>query len=457
MRLYGAGGSKVCLLQLAPNLQLTSLHFYEITLHLQTGALHCPSDGLVLATLPLKQLQLDDCVLPGGSKGLRVALSKLPELQYLSISSIFHVDGRCSSICLAVLTKLQHLTYLKLGNLRLKLPGVDTPYLQPLQALTVLREVHIDLDSTSRAFRIGTGMLSASHLKCLCLEGNVALEAGVLADKTELQHLSLGLKNLPGGAARVAQLLSELQHLHQLTYLDLQGSMRATADNPPAAAFSALTASSKLQYLDISKCTLPAGVWQHILPRAGRQLEHLQELEISGVWLPTGDFAAAPDGSRLVSCCPGLQSLCMQCLQSRAEQLAPLQDLSGLRSLSLTTSAEQSNQVLWVAASLTGLRQLGLCVVGDFDQLALLQVTQLKHLTALSFDGHLSGALTRLELSSKVSLKPCMAHMTIVSANPSCGSALLLGTCSGCLQRLAFVHTPAAQRNESVPNYAFFC
>jgi hypothetical protein len=100
----------------------------------------------------------------------------------------------------------------------------------------------------------------------------------------------------------------------------------------------------------------------------------------------------------------------MQSLQSQAEQLAPLQDLSGLRTLSLTTPAEQSKQLLQVVASLAGLRQLGLCVLGDSDQLVLLQVTRLKHLTGLSYDGHLSGALTRLELSSKVSLKPCMAY-----------------------------------------------
>jgi hypothetical protein len=111
----------------------------------------------------------------------------------------------------------------------------------------------------------------------------------------------LGVRNLPGGAARAAQLLSELQHLQQLTFLDLQNSMRAAIGNPPAAAFSALTASSKLQYLSISACTLPAGIWQHMFP-AGRQLPDLQELDIPGIWMPSCSFATAPHGSSLVRC-----------------------------------------------------------------------------------------------------------------------------------------------------------
>mgnify|MGYP001807140883 CR=1 FL=1 len=124
---------------------------------------------------------------------------------------------------------------------------------------------------------------------------------GVLADKTELQHLRLGVRNLPGGAASAAQLLSELQHLQQLTFLDLQNSMRAAIGNPPASAFSALTASSRLQYLSISTCTLPAGIWQHMFP-AGRQLPDLLELDIAGIWMPSCSFATAPHGSNLVRC-----------------------------------------------------------------------------------------------------------------------------------------------------------
>jgi hypothetical protein len=60
-------------------------------------------------------------------------------------------------------------------------------------------------------------------------------------------------------------------------------------------------------------------------------------LNISEVKHPSSDYrnATAPEGSRLVSCCPGLQSLEMRRLQHSAEQLAPLKGLSRLRRLQL--------------------------------------------------------------------------------------------------------------------------
>ena len=100
----------------------------------------------------------------------------------------------------------------------------------------------------------------------------------------------------------------------QLTYLRLYNSLAAyQASNIPAAAYSALTASSKLQHLSLSSCTLPAGVWQHVFA-AGRQLPHLTYLGTFGVTQPDGDNVrgrplAGPEGSLLASCCPKLQSV----------------------------------------------------------------------------------------------------------------------------------------------------
>ena len=50
--------------------------------------------------------------------------------------------------------------------------------------------------------------------------------------------------------------------------------------NHPAAAFSALTASSKLQHLAVNWWTLPAGVGQHVFP-SGRQLLNLRSLDLT--------------------------------------------------------------------------------------------------------------------------------------------------------------------------------
>lgn len=80
----------------------------------------------------------------------------------------------------------------------------------------------------------------------------------------------------------------------------------------PAAAYAALTASSNLQQLDIRYSAVTEGAWEHMFP-AGRLLPQLQELTITGVRGPSGcRSAAAFEGSRLVSCCPGLKVLRME-------------------------------------------------------------------------------------------------------------------------------------------------
>jgi hypothetical protein len=102
------------------------------------------------------------------------------------------------------------------------------------------------------------------------------VEPGVLAGKTMMQHLVMPSCTALGGAAGEAQLLSHLQHMQQLTYLNLSGCLRAEdEDHPPAAAYAALTACSKLHTLNLSDCVLPAVVWQHLFS-AGRQLPYVE-------------------------------------------------------------------------------------------------------------------------------------------------------------------------------------
>jgi hypothetical protein len=119
-------------------------------------------------------------------------------------------------------------------------------------------------------------------------------------------------------------------------------------------AVLALTASSKLQHLDISKSSLLVGVWQHVFP-AGRQLLELTSFNISCVHHLTAApprrfaaaanrFAAAPAGTCLAKCCPNLRSLDMRWLQCSAELLAPLQGLSGLHKLLSDSQVAQLRQ-----------------------------------------------------------------------------------------------------------------
>jgi hypothetical protein len=171
--------------------------------------------------------------------------------------------------------------------------------------------------------------------------------------------------------------------LQQLTFLDLCDSLWVDA---PAAAYAALTASSKLQHLEVGSAILPAAVWQHVFP-SGRRLPHLRVLDIEyararSAWAA----AAAPDGNRLVSCCPGLQSLNIGELQYSADHLAALTGLSDLHQLTLCPG-DRSPEGLEVVCQLTGLRRLYLRDWEEPDGLLLL-LTQLRQLTQLAFQGY---------------------------------------------------------------------
>jgi hypothetical protein len=143
-------------------------------------------------------------------------------------------------------------------------------------------------------------------------------------------------------AAATQQLLSDLQHLQQLTHLDLESTLGPweyhDQSHAPPEAYSALTASSKLHHLDINNCCMPEGVWEHMFP-AEQQLPHLRTLDISWVRHPTDDLpwpTEAPlPGALLASCCPGLQTLRVKGLEYSMERLAGLQEFSSLRGLTL--------------------------------------------------------------------------------------------------------------------------
>jgi hypothetical protein len=164
--------------------------------------------------------------------------------------------------------------------------------------------------------------------------------------------------------------------------------------NPPAATYAAVTASSKVQHLSITECRLPAGVWQHLFP-AGRQLLHLTSLDISAI-----DATAAPEGSRLVSCCPNLQSLNICYLQYPAKQLTQLQGLSGLHTLHLLTGtgreladdvSADTGETLQAVCQLTGLRELGLMVNDAPTAMLVTQLQQLQRLPHLTVLYYLEG------------------------------------------------------------------
>lgn len=280
---------------------------------------------------PIKQLRLESCLLEGDGcpeDDLAAAIAELHELEHLCIKGCKVVGHRHDSdysspeVCcdVARFAQLQQLTYLELSDIALHAWNAD-PQLPALQELT--RLVDLRFDSEGHECMPADALAGVCCLTRLELSGLGNIDARVLAGKTLLQHL-----NLPFLIAQTAELLSQLQHMQQLTHLDVrdcpEGWEEEEGGIPLATAFSALTASSKLQYLNISGRTVPRGAWQDIFP-TGRQLPHLTYLDISEVKESSGALAAAPKGTCLVSCCPNLRVINMAYLRGKAQLLDSLQ------------------------------------------------------------------------------------------------------------------------------------
>ena len=265
--------------------------------------------GAAAGIAALKQLQLRDCVLLDGDEGLAAAMSQLPAgLEHLGISQVTSSRYLQGYACFptGVLQWLQQLTYLELACIQLQRPDEASPTLQPLQALARLVDLQLHADimwSVTASMLLETQKLTRLSVR------SCSVEPGVLAGKTQLQHLEERecYWSCAGPPCATAHLLSRLQDLQALTHLSLRGSVPVDR-TIPAAAFSVLTASSKLHHLDISCNMLPAAVWQHVLP-AEKQLPHLQELSCLDIELFSGGSAPPLESTRLISCCPGLQSL----------------------------------------------------------------------------------------------------------------------------------------------------
>jgi hypothetical protein len=333
----------ITLRQLPRSLPLRALSLRNV--RLRPG--HAFKGMLGAAVADLQALLVQDCCLPDWptAQALAAALWQLPALETLSIRglSVDCCDSDCDSDDIggdfefptAAFLQMQQLTSLHLAGIGCEGPGDDKgPDLQPLQTLTrlsVLKLGEWDATDSSITANMLSGMQYLTHLEVTDPPRKGVMEPGVLAGKTRLQLLEL--RGLRWAAASVTELLSHLPQLQELTHLDLANSMEVREDHgPPAAAFSALTASSKLHFLDGSDNRLPEGIWPHIFPAGGR-LPHLETLVITDIQSPSGDWRPPPDGSLLVSCCPGLQDLHMKQLNYTAELLAPLQGLSELHSL----------------------------------------------------------------------------------------------------------------------------
>lgn len=192
-------------------------------------------------------------------------------------------------------------------------------------------------------------------------------------------------------------MLSGIGQLTQLTALWLRLYWDET-DPPraPSHAFSALTASSKLQFLhaefnsmtdlDGNYAVMPGrNVLQHMFP-FGRQLPQLERLALgcAETWYCNWRVPAA-DLERIASSCPRLRSFGWYLLDPAiAADLSPLLRLTRCSSLRLGGEGVGSTAAP-IVAQLTQLTSLewGFCVGDDLDSRALAQLTKLKKLQQL--------------------------------------------------------------------------
>jgi hypothetical protein len=299
--------------QLPAGMQLSSLQLDGFHLQLQPGDGCQGLLGAAASAASLTRLVLEHCELldvGDATEVLAAACAQLPAgLEHLSINNIYSSDGKLMQFPTVALQRFQHVTYLQMSGLRVKGPDEASPALQPLEALTQLQDLRLAADD-----RITPSMLAAAHHLTRLQLTDCKIQTGVLVGHTQRQHLELHRCKSPDGATGVAQLLAHLQPLQQLTHLGMVASLgtgEGDGGSPPAAAYAALTASINLRSLDLRWCTLPPGVWQHVFP-AGRQLQHLQVLDIGNVrQAGPSDYGPAPAGTLLVSCCPALRSLYM--------------------------------------------------------------------------------------------------------------------------------------------------
>lgn len=246
---------------------------------------------------------------------------------------------------------------------------------QALTALTGLRlaDTHLSIDAPS-----ASSIDTLTALQHLALEDCPSLDPALLRPMTNLHHLQISHTDLTGGAAGTADFLTWLSRLQGLTHLDLSRSMwrpNAGAANP--AAYSAFTASSSLQILDLTAAWLPAGAWAGIFPPS-RQLPQPRSVCL----VNTPNSLSSSDLASLVACCPGVRSLDLARSGSYGDELSVFQQLTSLTKLSVACS--NSQVATTVLPRLTGLRDLRLGLLSRVKADRLSPLTTMTQLTMLT-------------------------------------------------------------------------
>jgi len=343
----------------------------------------------------LTELVMDSCRVQSSPHASTSAdinpLTQLSGVSGLKHLSLADVRGNCSvanpggfllEFPSSLLAHLVQLTYLKLG------PGqVQTDAaLQHLSAVSALKHLDLDLswwaspESTAPALSglqhlqqltaldltalyqetWGINMQSMpaiavlTALRVLKLHSGSSVDPSVLAGLSQLQELYLACRD-PWDAEDCAAMLAGIGQQQGLLRLNIHGFH--CWSSPSAAAYSALTASSQLQHLELLSDELPAGAWQQMFQPA-RRLPELRYLGFEGgdttPWQHPAQRLGAADMQAMVSCCPALETLKLG-PQISVLTLGPVQQLTSLRSVYVYAPFKDNTAPL---AKITGLQRL---------------------------------------------------------------------------------------------------
>jgi len=335
-------------------------------------------------------------------------LSHLVQLTHLRLGDSQAVLSDAALQHVSALSALQHLN-LYLGTIRYggglqRLPAAALTGLQHLQHLTALR-----LSNMPWAINLHSipAMTVLTAMRVLQLSGSSSVDAAVLTGSSQLQELALRCRKT-WDAEGSAALLAAVGQQAQLTRLELLLYGR-TWRPPSAAAYSALTASSHLQQLEIQGCELPACAWQQMFP-PGRCLPELRRLWLQAEYnRGTRQQLSPADMQAMVSCCPALAYLYLgpQVIVSTA---VPLQQLTGLISLFMYAPFQDNAPSI---ARLTDLQSLHLqareagerVTVSGLMQLTVLQQLESIHVTGAALDpGLVPEQRSSLSMRNKVGM-----------------------------------------------------
>jgi hypothetical protein len=307
--------------------------------------------------------------------------------------------------------------------------------LQQLQELTVLGDIEspdtlVQLPQSLTQFAITWGgQLELSSRSCpglaaltilqeldVCAVGDELDEVGGLlpdfcSEMRQLRVLNLYVNLARDALHALTHVLPALSRLESLVVTSTRGELVALPPSGVAGYFALLPLSQHTTRLELSWDHVGALDWARILRRgcgqhlfaAERQLPQLKQL-VLGVPPLTWERMGCVEGYAhrvswvgnclgddslpgLVSCCPGLEQLCIAGLVEPGVDMSPLLQLTALTELYVGGGVVDDNMAGSVLARLSSLQSLGVFVAKKFTDCGLLKLTSLKQLTRLVIAG----------------------------------------------------------------------